>query len=449
MARYLLINYDNGSHIPFFPQGLAYLARQLEIEGHDVEIFDMAITHDPMDHLDWYLNADNDYDVVGLGFCAGYYQYRVCKQIAKVVNASRYRKSFKFILGAQGPAGAPEFFLKEFGADMIIRGEGESVIGKVRDMQDPIVHPEPGNPDAYAWPAYHLFNMGVYKRISWPTSTGTDFCMPILSGRGCPFSCSFCFRMDEGFRPRSAEAVIEEMLFLHGQYGINHFQFSDELFMSGDGRITKFLNTLEDSKILDKIPGFKWDCNGRLNFAKPDIMKYMAEMKCQYVNYGIEALDDDVLKQMKKALTVDQIYSGIEATLDAGLFPGLNFMWGNPGDSIKTLQAAVNFLLKFDPCHELRTIRPVTPYPGCPLYYKAIDDGKLIDARDFYERAHTNSDRLSVNFTDLPDWRFHAELFKANMELYKNYTTTRYKQVMESAAGMYFRNEPFRGFRPV
>jgi anaerobic magnesium-protoporphyrin IX monomethyl ester cyclase len=448
MSKYLLINYDNGSHIPFFPQGLAYLAAQLQKDGHEVEIYDMALEHTSPEDLKWCIENDT-FDVVGLGFCAGYYQYRVCKALAGTINTCTNRASFKFVLGAHGPAGAPDFFLEDFGADMIVRGEGESVISHVLDFKDDLIHPQAADdPDALPFPAYHLFNIDVYKLISWPTSKGTDFCIPVLSGRGCPFSCTFCYRMDPGFRPRAASFVIEEMLMLHGNYGINHFQFSDELFMSGPGRIRSFLKEMEDAKLKERIPNFRWDCNGRLNYATPDSLGYMKAMGCEYVNYGIESLNQDVLNNIHKGLTYDQIVNGIEATLAAGLFPGLNFMWGNIGDTVGTLKQMVNFLIEYDPCHELRTIRPVTPYPGCALYDKAIQDGKLKDARDFYAR-HTNSDKLTVNFTDLSDFSFYLALFRANMKLYENYAEKRRSKILGEAAGMYFNDEPFRGWRPV
>ena len=38
--------------------------------------------------------------------------------------------------------------------------------------------------------------------------------MPVLSGRGRTFKCNFCYRMDKGFRPRSNEAIIEEIKIL-------------------------------------------------------------------------------------------------------------------------------------------------------------------------------------------------------------------------------------------
>ena len=40
----------------------------------------------------------------------------------------------------------------------------------------------------------------------------------------------------------------------------------------------------------------KWDCNGRLNYAKPDVLKLMKEAGCVFINYGIEAMDNQVLK---------------------------------------------------------------------------------------------------------------------------------------------------------
>ena len=37
--RVLLIAYDSGTYMTFFPQGLAYIARVLEDDGYDVEIY--------------------------------------------------------------------------------------------------------------------------------------------------------------------------------------------------------------------------------------------------------------------------------------------------------------------------------------------------------------------------------------------------------------------------
>ena len=166
-----------------------------------------------------------------------------------------------------------------------------------------------------------------------------------------------------------------------------------------------------------------WDCNGRLNYCSPELLNLMKKAGCVFINYGIEAIDQKVLNGMKKGLTEKIIVKGIEATLDEGISPGLNFIWGNLHDNKKSLKKTVDFLIKYDDFAQKRTIRPVTPYPGSPLYYTAIKMG-LLDkdnpAEDFYENKHLNSDLLACNFTNHSENQFYDALKKANQRLMKN-----------------------------
>ena len=50
----------------------------------------------------------------------------------------------------------------------------------------------------------------------------------------------------------------------------------------------------------------------------------------------------------------------------------------------------------------MRSIHPVTPYPGTPLYFDAIKLGLLTGPADFYEK-YENSDRMTCNFTNVSD----------------------------------------------
>jgi radical SAM superfamily enzyme YgiQ (UPF0313 family) len=174
----------------------------------------------------------------------------------------------------------------------------------------------------------------------------------------------------------------------------------------------------------------------------------MKRAGCVCISYGIEAMDDDVLRNMKKGLTVKQIISGIESTIESGISPGFNMLFGNIGDSKETLNKAVKFLMKHDDGAELRTIKPVTPYPGSPLYYTAIERGLIEDCEDFYETKHTNSDLLTVNFTNLSDDEYSQCLFEANSRLIKNYYNNQLSNVLDSAKKLYLESDPsFRGFR--
>jgi radical SAM superfamily enzyme YgiQ (UPF0313 family) len=176
----------------------------------------------------------------------------------------------------------------------------------------------------------------------------------------------------------------------------------------------------------------------------------MKETGCVFINYGIEAFDDEALKKMNKGLTTEQITKGIEATLNAGISPGFNIIFGNIGESKETLRKGVEFLLKYNDGAELRTIRPVTPYPGSPLYYYAIEKGLLKDCSDFYENKHVNSDLLAVNFTDMSDDEFYECLMDANTTLIENFYKNKLDLMIGDTKNLYMnRDTSFRGFRTV
>lgn len=442
MAKILLISYDNGSHIPFFPQNLFHLYGALKLAKHQVGMWFPDVHHGKPKDLTRLLD-NAGFDIVAFGFVAGYYQYRVAKELAKAINLSRNRKRFRFVVGGHGPAAAPEFFMEKLGCDIVVVGDGEDT-GWV-DLPGGVYNAKPCESDASPIGCYRDFPLDIYRLIRWPTSNRTDFCFPILSSRGCRWHCSFCYRMRSGFHERAVEAIIDEIRYLHEQIQINHFQFSDELLMSSEKR------TEEICESILKLPfRIKWDCNGRLNYAKKQTLELMKKSGCEYVNYGIESLSQSMLNGMRKGLNVEQIINGVEATLQAQLSPGLNLIWGFPGDTIENLNKAVKFISKYDPCHELRTIRPVTPYPGCELYKLAIENGLLAGPEDFYENKHKNSDLVSVNFTDIPTEEMHKALYRANRDLYVAYQVKRANRLDAQMQGLYFQGgTDFRGYRDV
>ncbi len=456
--KILIVIYDNGSYINFFPLGSAYIASSLKRAGNEVIIYNQDIYHYSEEHLTNYLDT-NKFDVVGVGVIAGYYQYKKLLEISEAINKSKNRPIY--ILGGHGPAPEPRYFLEKTKADFVILGEGEKTVVNLLDnldntgtvkgiayLKDNILitteKEKPTDPDEFR-PEYALFPMDHYLLYRPPGTIKNDRCIPMLSGRGCPYSCAFCFRMTKGFRPRSSESIIDEIKYLKENYYVTSVEFSDELLMSSKKRTIELCEAFLSADI-----DITWGCSGRLNFADDDVLKIMKRAGCIFINYGIESLDDEVLEKMNKHLTVDRIIKGVENTLKYKIHQGLNIIFGNIGDNKKILKKGVEFLKKYSDASQLRTIRPVTPYPGSPLYYHAIEKGLLKDVADFYENKHLNSDLLAVNFTNMSDEEFYVSLKEANIELASDYYDKNKKNCIDQITNLYDNKDTsFRGFRQL
>lgn len=461
--RVLLVVYDNDSYTHLFPMGLGYIAAVLDNSGHEVEVYSQDLHHYPDAHLTRFLD-DNIFDVVAVSVIAGYYQYRKLLQISEAINNSKNRPLY--MIGGYGPTPAPEYFMKKTSADIVVMGEGEDTaveLLKALENKTPLKDVEgiafrdgskvtvnPRRPliedlDTIPWPSYHKFPIEYYRLEREPRSAPTDFGMPMMSARGCTFKCTFCYRMDTGYRSRDPKNLLDEVEFLQKDFGITYVSFQDDLLMSSVAHTEAVCAEFSKRNL-----GVKWNCNGRLNYCSKDLLKMMKDSGCVFINYGIESMDNEVLKNMKKGLRDDMVVKGIEMTLEIGISPGLNMMFGNIGDTRKTLKKAVDFLLKYDDFAQVRTIRPVTPYPGSPLYYDAIDKGLIDDVADFYENKHVNSDLLAANFTELSDDEFYDCLTEANVTLLENYHNAAKEQALTQVHDLYKdRQVGFRGFRQL
>ena len=457
--KFLFVVLDNGNYIHYFPLGAAYLASVLRKAGHEVNILSQDIHHHTDDKITLVLDK-SDYDFVGIGTIAGYYPYKKLLQVSEAINKSTKRSSFKYVLGGHMPSAEPEFFLKKTKADIVIFGEAEETIldvvngqqwNKIKGISyriDEECFTNESRPliqdlDNVPIPAYEMFPMSVYRLQRFPNIEQNEFSASVISGRGCSFNCTFCYKISEGIRLRNPLAVIEEIKYLKNRFGITYIDFADDLTMSSTKHAQIFCEAFIKSGV--KV---HWRCEGRLNYVKKEVLQLMKEAGCVFINYGIESLDSTVLKNIRKALNKDMIVKGIETTLEVGISPGLNFMWGNIGDTVDTLNDEVDFLIKYDDGAQIRTIRPVTPYPGCELYNYAIEKGLIKDAEDFYENKHVNSDLVAVNFTDMPRGVMHRALYNANVRLLANYYEKRTNGANKTLGNLYLKGDTnFRGFR--
>lgn len=444
MSSVLFIIHDLYQDDNPFPLNIAYLSAVLRKEGVHVEIFDMAINHWSNDQLKEHLQH-NEYDLIGISFLAARYRETVLP-LCKLVN--KYKKNAWLVLGGHAASATPEFIREETKADVIVHGEAENVImdfveklftkGIYRSKFEKDL-------DSIPFPDWDLFQTAQYSQcLKFPGMIENDKALAILTSRGCINRCNFCQRLEKGIRFRSIDNVLDEMEILHDRYGITYFKMYDEMFGYPKKRVFEFRDKLKERNM-----DIKYICAARVDSMDKEVVQALKESGCKFLNFGVESANQEVLDLMDKNTTVEENIIAIELAKEAGIYIGINMLWNNLGDNEYTLRQDINFIKKYTDYSQLRTIKPVTPYPGSKLYEIAIEKGLLEGPKDFYDRFQ-NVDLITVNFMKMSINRAYYMLYRANEELimdYYKYKPKEGEQILSNLFGLYLNKEQFRGVR--
>jgi anaerobic magnesium-protoporphyrin IX monomethyl ester cyclase len=433
-GKVLLVIHDNYQDDNIYPLGPGYLAAMLKKNGAKVSTYCMDVFHHTNKELADYLRS-NEFDLIGLGFMAPRFK-RTVEALCTLINKNK--KEAWLVLGGTGPTPIPEYILKVTKADVVILGEAEETIvdllyckisnpEKISDIRglayrtdNKIVLNERRKPvmklDTLPYPAWDLFPMEQYTTcMKFAGMKDTEKSFPVLTTRGCINKCSFCYRMEKGIRIRNPQNVIEEMKTLNRNYGITYFHFADELSIVSKKQILEFTSLLLKNRLDIK---YRMDC--RVALFDDDIANCLKESGCVFLNIGFESTDQHVLDLLKKNVTVEQNIRAAEIAHKYGIGIGLNFLWGLPGDSEKSLRKNAEFIKRYNMYDQIRAIRPVTPYPGASLYYEAIQRGLLKGPEDFFARFK-NADLYMINFMGIPEQDIYQLLFEVNKDLILDY----------------------------
>ena len=428
--RVLFIVHDLYQEDNHFPLGPAYLAAVLNKEGAYVEAYCMDVFHYTNEQLAEHLDKNN-YDIIGLGFLAARFSETVV-DLCRVIR--EHKKNAWFILGGHGPSPIPEYVLRETGADMVAIGEAENTIVDLLNCKikngdlsgvgglaylenDQLKLTGPNrlvkDLDTIPFPLWEIFPMKEYSTCTKMYNQDPhEKSLVITTSRGCINRCNFCYRMEKGIRLRSINNVIEELKILYSRYGINCYLFQDELFVLNKKRLSEFEEALRAADL--KI---KFLCDARADIIDEEMVETLKRCGCQFILFGFESADDNVLKLMNKNISVKQNIRALELVKNAGgVGMGLNFIWNNLGDDERTLRKNVELIKKYNTYYQCRTIRPTTPYPGSDLYYKLIESGRLKGPEDFFKRFK-NSDLIFMNLMDMPDKKAYELLLEINTDL--------------------------------
>ena len=178
--------------------------------------------------------------------------------------------------------------------------------------------------DDYPPPAY---GEGVYLAIRQkaPVYSLT------LSNQACPNACVFCIRPENygrEVRKRRVENVIAELSDLRFRRGITHFRVEDST--PPRGALTELAQAILDSPLRGKV---YLSAFSRVDIDRTEDFSRMAQAGLLSLFFGLESLDDGMLRGLKKGIT----YSGIRDTLTkahaAGIFTVGCFIFPLPGET--------------------------------------------------------------------------------------------------------------------
>jgi hypothetical protein len=122
----------------------------------------------------------------------------------------------------------------------------------------------------------------------------------------------------------------------------------------------------------------KWFPAMRVDSKLPlDLLSLMKRSGCDAMQIGIESLDDSVLNSMQKKTTVQMIEQFLRTAKKAGVDAGGGLIFGDPAETIDTLNNSINFVKKNADLFPWLPIIPIILFPGSKLYEDAVKNGKI------------------------------------------------------------------------
>ncbi|MDO8740181.1 MAG: radical SAM protein [Candidatus Woesearchaeota archaeon] len=267
----------------------------------------------------------------------------------------------------------PEYFLNSGYVDALIVGEPEmkavDLCFKRKEDVPSVMWKHNGKyikskkKDEYAdidklFPAFEQLPMKKYEYqfLGKPTAV-------LETSRGCPYQCTFCFKdmVSSNYRMKSISHVISEL-----NYTVNKFKVRNIFFHDSELTLNKKRTDDLCKAIIKNNLKIRWACQTRADTIDLETLKLMKKSGCRLLCFGIESGSDEVLKRIRKNISVEKIRRGISLSNKAGIETAGFFIIGLPDDTEKSINETIN-LAKQLPL-DYATFQILTPYPNTAIY---------------------------------------------------------------------------------
>jgi anaerobic magnesium-protoporphyrin IX monomethyl ester cyclase len=382
--KHTLVNFSNPlNKTKRLPLGPLYLLSTLEQKGVKTRFIDLQLEEVNLNADDIAEILDDDSEYLSISAISMMFPW-----IFSVTDIIKSRNSNKkIILGGPGPSSVPEAILKKVkGVDYIIQGEGESALpmlisgdhrselsripNLVYKIGNKIVFNKKirENINDLAVLDYNLMDLGRYDEIS-----------SIITSRGCPYKCSFCYTPSLWGNSSQFEEnskLFENIDNLLSRSNNNYVNFVDDLFFISKIRTQAFF-----TKYMNDNYSFKYQIMGtRIDSINVEILKKLQSTNCLSLWFGIESGSDKVLKGMNKKYTKKEAKLKLE--MASKYIPNLvaSFIVGFPDESINDFYDTLYFAEWCSTfCSEVY-INLLRPQNNTPIYNKHKSDIVYLDS---------------------------------------------------------------------
>jgi radical SAM superfamily enzyme YgiQ (UPF0313 family) len=327
-------------------------------------------------------------DVILCGGLSGHY-----KSICTIIREAKKIKPEIIAIVGGGVISAQPELTSIIGADIGVMGEGEQAITEVFRMIENGEKIPKGNVisckeyvdmDTLPLPDYESLIRPTWLSKQRPTSTNYSYLfdnpriLPIVTTRGCPFNCTFCFSpLGRTYRERSIPKVLEDVEYLRSKFNINILNVYDEVMALKKDRLTQFCAGIKKFNL-------KWVTEFRLSLVDRDLVRMLKDVGCYIINVGIENVNEEILTSMNKGTNLKMIEEVLSICYEEKMGVCGNVLMFDAAETLKTVDFSLNWL-----CNNKRyaiNCVPVQPYPGSPIFKRYVKEG-LINAMEYVEKG--------------------------------------------------------------
>jgi len=349
------------------PLGILYLSAVLEKAGHLTDLIDLTPYLINRSSLRSFLRGKTiptyardllertkafKPDLIGFSVVSTHYSLSVA-----LSNLIKESFDVPIIFGGSHPTVDPEETISEKAIDMICIGEGEHAllelvtkidegkdISQVKNiwikegsnvLRNPI-RPLIQDIDSLPYPNREILDKRYFK------SGGTSF----ITGRGCPYQCSYCVNshlqklyrgLGKFIRYRSIQKVIDEINYTIERYKIRKVTFSDETFTTNKKRTIEFCNAYK------KEIGLPFICQTRCDTVDRELVTTLKDAGCELVSMGIESGNDFLREHiLNRKMPRDKIIKAFRLAREAGISTNAFNMIGVPFETERTIDDTIN-----------------------------------------------------------------------------------------------------------